>query len=78
MLDVVMPSMGGVDAALKMREVDADIPIIFMTGNDRKHILRGVEGIQGIVSLSKPLHSERLRQTLAELLRADTDKEQKV
>ena len=73
-LDVVMPRMGGVDAALRMRETRTDIPIIFTTGYDREHVLRGVEGIPGIVSLSKPLHSETLRQTLAELLHTDVDK----
>ena len=67
-LDVVMPGMGGVDAAQKMREVRPDIPIIFATGYDREHVLRGVEGLPGIVSLSKPLHSETLHQTLTKLL----------
>jgi len=67
-LDVVMPRMGGVDAAQRIRELRPDIPIIFATGYDREHVLRGVEGMQGTVSLSKPLHAETLRRALIELL----------
>lgn len=67
-LDVVMPRMGGMDAAQRMREIRPDIPVIFATGYDRDHVLRGVEGMQDVASLSKPLHSNTLRQTLGELL----------
>ncbi|MDQ6965389.1 MAG: response regulator, partial [Mariprofundaceae bacterium] len=67
-LDVVMPRMGGMGAAHRMREIRPDIPIIFATGYDRDHVLRGVDGMQGVVSLSKPLHSANLRQTLGRLL----------
>jgi len=67
-LDVVMPRMGGMDAAHRMREIRPDIPVIFATGYDRDHVLRGVEGMQSVAALSKPLHSVTLRQMLGELL----------
>lgn len=67
-LDVVMPRMGGMGTAHRMREIRPDIPIVFATGYDRDHVLRGVEGMSGIAALSKPLHSASLRQTLGELL----------
>jgi len=71
-LDVVMPRMGGMGTAHRMREIRPEIPIVFATGYDRDHVLRGVEGMSGIAALSKPLHSATLRQTLSRLLEQQT------
>ncbi|MDQ6986297.1 MAG: PAS domain S-box protein [Mariprofundaceae bacterium] len=72
-LDVVMPVMGGMQAALKIRELDPDMPIIFATGYDREHVLSGVGDMQHIAALSKPLHAHRLRQILRKWLQPETD-----
>ncbi|MDQ6971310.1 MAG: ATP-binding protein, partial [Mariprofundaceae bacterium] len=67
-LDVVMPRLGGVDTATRIREIRKDIPIIFATGYDREHVLSGVQGMSNVVALSKPLHALRLHQVLGEML----------
>ncbi len=72
-LDVVMPVMGGMQAALKMRELRPDIPIIFATGYDREHVLNGMGDMQHIAALSKPLHARRLRQILQQWLQPEAD-----
>jgi len=72
-LDVVMPVMGGMQAALHMRELRPDIPIIFATGYDREHVLNGIGDMQHIAALSKPLHAHRLRQILRKWLQPEDD-----
>ncbi|MDX8391864.1 MAG: ATP-binding protein, partial [Mariprofundaceae bacterium] len=73
-LDVVMPVMGGMQAALQIRDIRPDIPIIFATGYDREQVLNGVGQMQNVVALSKPLHADRLRQILKEWIHSKATK----
>ncbi len=63
-LDVVMPGMGGVEAALEMRRLREDLPIVLATGYDREHVLGQLGGMRGIAALSKPVHPAALQATL--------------
>ncbi|MDX8406904.1 MAG: ATP-binding protein [Mariprofundaceae bacterium] len=62
--DVVMPVMGGVEAARLMRKVRADIPIVFVTGYDREHVLHEIQDMQRVAALSKPVHPAILQEML--------------
>jgi len=66
--DVVMPEMGGVEAARRMREIREDIPVVFVTGYDREHVLAEIGDMQRAVALSKPVHPAILQEMLARIL----------
>ncbi|MDX8401200.1 MAG: PAS domain S-box protein [Mariprofundaceae bacterium] len=67
LLDVVMPRLGGVAAAQEMRKLRPDVPIVFATGYDREHVLGDMEGLQGVATLSKPVHPAELQKRLREV-----------
>jgi len=71
-LDVVMPNMGGVALAKKMREVRADLPVIFLTGYDKEHLLQdGIQDGMGMKQgevLSKPVNFDLLSHYLQALI----------
>jgi len=41
LLDVVMPHCGGMALAKKIRSIRPALPIIFLTGYDKEHVLHG-------------------------------------
>lgn len=44
LLDIVMPGIDGFETCQKMRQIDENVPIIFMTGlGEPEHIVRGFE-----------------------------------
>jgi len=67
-LDVVMPGLGGREAALKMREIRPDIPIVFETGYEKSCLVGGLDGIADAVMLDKPVEPARLQRVIAKLL----------
>jgi len=68
LMDVVMPVMGGVEAARLIRELRPDIRIIFSTGYDKDANLQGEALPDGAVCLSKPQNIDVLSQTIHALL----------
>jgi len=67
--DVIMPGMGGVELAKRLREGGSDIPIILATGYDREHALHGGEvNISRSHLLSKPYAFETLNQLIFKML----------
>lgn len=72
LLDVVMPRLGGVKTAEKLRELTAELPIIFVSGYNQ-------EGRQGTIDtdwsktswLTKPYHPEQLATEINKLLSND-------
>jgi len=68
MMDVVMPRMGGVEAAKHMQQIRSEIPMIFCTGYDKSNVLAG-SGIRDELVVSKPfsmaLISRKIRECLA-------------
>ncbi|WP_157821239.1 hybrid sensor histidine kinase/response regulator [Mariprofundus ferrinatatus] len=68
-MDVVMPRLGGSRAALRMREINPDIPIIFATGYDKKEALRPEERIERSLVMRKPLDIDTLSHRIKEIIR---------
>ncbi len=69
-LDVIMPEMGGVKAARRMREIHPSFPIILMTGYDKSGEADAayVEGICDHV-ISKPIDHSQLATMLEGMIR---------
>ncbi|TLS69009.1 response regulator [Mariprofundus erugo] len=67
-LDVVMPKMGGMEAARQIREMHAGLPIILATGYDREKALKTGERPERALFLSKPFSVEGLSVSLRSLL----------
>jgi len=68
LLDVVMPHMGGAQLAEKLHEMNANIPIVFMTGYDREHVLDTNNQIANSDILTKPIQFSVLGHTIRQLL----------
>ncbi|MDX8396613.1 MAG: PAS domain S-box protein [Mariprofundaceae bacterium] len=66
-MDVVMPNMGGIDAAFKLREQSSSLPIIFMSGYDQEQAIT-MHAIENTMSLPKPLIPVSLSQSIRKLL----------
>lgn len=71
LLDVVLPGMSGLNVCqlLKEREVTADIPVVFIAGDDNpKQIARALE-VGGTDYIRKPLEAVELRARVGAALR---------
>jgi len=75
LLDLIMPVMNGKEAAVEIRKLDPDLPIIFVTGYnfDNKQD-RGIDMPRSQV-VSKPYNVRHLSKLIATLLQAASDKE---
>ena len=67
-LDIVMPKMNGLDAAVKIHQLDSTMPVIFTTGQDKEGTLAAQQKIRNSVVLNKPFSVERLSETINQLL----------
>jgi len=71
--DLVMPKMGGVEAASKIRQLSPDLPVIFITGCDLgDSLLKAAKLMSHTRILFKPFQSHDLSQTINEL-RTESD-----
>jgi len=68
LLDVVMPVMGGVETARRLRAINPNLPIIFATAYDRSKVLTKQDQIANSWILSKPFRLQLLSMTLREAL----------
>ena len=68
LLDVVMPHLGGVQLAKRIKNMNADLPIIFLTGYDREHVLNGNEALENTEILSKPVNFNTLSHSIRQML----------
>jgi len=67
-MDVVMPKLGGVAAAERIRQLDPDARIIFATGYDKNAALKSEMPSDEHMILSKPYNVEELSRVIGELL----------
>ena len=72
-LDIIMPNLGGVAAAKKMREIRPDIPIVFETGYDNTH-LEEFATIANSVMLYKPVKPAKMKSVITNLLEKSSGK----
>jgi len=68
LLDVVMPHCGGVPLAKRIREIKPDVPVIFMTGYDKDHVLDDDEDVPNSKMLTKPVKFDVLSHLMHRLL----------
>ncbi|GAV20944.1 hypothetical protein MMIC_P1922 [Mariprofundus micogutta] len=68
LMDVVMPHKGGVIAAKEIRELDAEVPIIFQTGYGERAQLEAAASISNSDSLQKPVLVPELLKKIMELI----------
>jgi len=67
-LDVVMPQLGGVDAALHIRASAPDLPIVFQTGYGEEQVRKEMENLRHCRIVTKPASIPALSCILRELL----------
>jgi PAS domain S-box-containing protein len=68
LMDVVMPKMGGWNAYQKIKELRADIKVIFISGYASDDILRNGFPTDGVHLLQKPLKQQELLTRVREIL----------
>jgi two-component system cell cycle sensor histidine kinase/response regulator CckA len=68
MCDIVMPVLSGADATARMREIDAQVPIILCSGYPRGDRTSSLPLVADAV-LSKPFHRRELAAVLARVAR---------
>jgi len=68
LLDVVMPHLGGVQLATRIKAIQADLPIIFLTGYDKEQVLNGSEALENTDILTKPINLDVLSQRIRQML----------
>lgn len=64
--DMVMPKLGGIEAVVEIRKLQADIKVIFTTGYDKSTTQTTIE--RGDTMLSKPYDIETFSQTVQQIL----------
>jgi PAS domain S-box-containing protein len=67
--DVVMPKMGGVDLAKRIRQLDKNIAVVFATGYDMSNALDAGNEIEGSIVLRKPYSIRKLSHTIHHILK---------
>lgn len=67
LLDIEMPDMNGVELAAKVRSIDADIPIAFITG-EKDYVFEGYM-VEAIGYLLKPVESKSLQDLMKRIER---------
>jgi len=68
LLDMVMPHCGGLELAEKIRSCNPNIPIIFITGYDKEHVLSGKAEISHSDVLTKPVNFSALSKSIKKLI----------
>ena len=73
-LDLKMPGMGGIETLQEIREIDATLPVIILTGHgDFDAAMAGIK-LDIVDFLQKPIDMEQLAKRIRTLLDRDIDK----
>ena len=62
--DINMPKMSGLDMLVKIREINNDIPVIFITARNESDVLLKAIELQVINYIIKPLDIEKISETI--------------
>ncbi|MDX8392722.1 MAG: ATP-binding protein [Mariprofundaceae bacterium] len=69
LLDVIMPHLGGIELAGRIRELNPHVPIIFVTGYDKAQVLLDGSGqLENSEILSKPVNFDVLNQYIRNMI----------
>jgi CheY-like chemotaxis protein len=71
LMDVVMPGMGGIEAARKMKEKSRNRPIILMSAYDNTHAAQAGYSEGAWTFLKKPIEEAELVRGLSRALNSD-------
>lgn len=71
--DVVMPKMGGVELIRSIRQDNAVMPVILVTGYDQDEVLKSVEGLESVLVLNKPFSFSDLSRNIRLLIQPAED-----
>lgn len=69
--DVMMPQVGGIALAKAIRLLNAEVPVIFVTGYDKHKIMEGDAKMANSKVLNKPFSFELLSQTLNSMIKRE-------
>ena len=67
-LDVMMPNVNGIDAAVAIRRIIPELPIIFMSGFYSPELLQRSTAMAHVAFLQKPFTLSDLRSLLTQVL----------
>ena len=67
--DLVMPRMGGLESAIKMRELRPDFPVIFATGYDQSLVLEKTREMDNATLIGKPFNPDELDQIIIKMVK---------
>jgi len=68
LVDVVMPGISGPMVGDRLREIDSDVPILFMSGFHDRQVVQRYVTEQGFRMILKPFSLADLRDAVKELL----------
>jgi len=68
LLDLVMPHCGGMPLAKRIRSTNPDVPVLFLTGYDKEHVLHGEAPMPNSEILTKPVNFDLLSQRIRQML----------
>ncbi|MGO4546457.1 response regulator [Paenibacillus sp. 2TAB23] len=75
--DIRMPKMDGIEFAKRLRMLDSDAKLIFLSGfSDKEYLLSAIQ-LQAFQFIEKPINPERIKEVVGEAVRArqaDVDK----
>jgi len=66
-LDIVMPHCGGVEAATNIRNINPNVPILFVSGYDKEKVMKDNQ-LSNIQVLSKPIELNKLESIIRRML----------
>lgn len=69
LLDINMPKINGLELASKIREVDENIPILFLTAHSETQKLLSAINLQAISYLIKPFNVDELRDSVLKAIK---------
>ena len=70
MMDMTMPRLGGLDAMREMREINADVPIVLMSGYAESEALSVSSGDQADAFVQKPFRFKAVKKALYQVVKS--------
>ena len=67
-LDLIMPRLGGADAIARIRRINADVPILLISGYSSRQTIESLGDQPNVQFLPKPFSVEQLAQAVAQRL----------
>jgi len=67
-MDMIMPRLGGLDAAHKVRQKNTEVPIVFATAYDQSISIEDAKKFDHAILISKPFHPHDLQEIITSFL----------